>query len=160
MYTTVVPICDHLIDIHDNETVRSSVFMLIIVLYSKSFVSLCVIAMFMDKRNCWVFFVLTHHVTNAVQSQRTMSVPLILRVEFKNPNLGQGQCHWPGVSCWLCTSLIETRHKSIWVNVHNLVQVADWRSLVKTSLELQSCPLFQINRRPKCHRSVTFGTVY
>jgi hypothetical protein len=35
------------------------------------------------------------------------------------------------------------------VNVHNLVQAANWRSLVKTSLELQSCPLFQINRRPK-----------
>jgi hypothetical protein len=30
--------------------------------------------------------------------------------------------------------------------VHNLAQVANWRSLVKTSLELQSCILFQINR--------------
>jgi hypothetical protein len=35
------------------------------------------------------------------------------------------------------------------VNVPNLAQVPNWRSLVKTSLELQSCPLFQINRRPK-----------
>jgi hypothetical protein len=32
------------------------------------------------------------------------------------------------------------------VNVHNLTQVANWRGLIKTSLELQSCPLFQINR--------------
>jgi hypothetical protein len=32
------------------------------------------------------------------------------------------------------------------VNVPNLAQVPNWRSLVKTSLELQSCPLFQINR--------------
>jgi hypothetical protein len=46
------------------------------------------------------------------------------------------------------------------VNVHNLTQDADWRSLVKTSLGLQSCPLFQINRRPKSPRSVTFGQVY
>jgi hypothetical protein len=41
--------------------------------------------------------------------------------------------------------------------VHNLAQAANWRYLVKTSLELQSCPLFQINRRPKSPRSVTFG---
>jgi hypothetical protein len=27
-----------------------------------------------------------------------------------------------------------------------LAQAANWRSLVKMSLELQSCPLFQINR--------------
>jgi hypothetical protein len=32
------------------------------------------------------------------------------------------------------------------VDVHNLAQVANWPSLVKTSLELQSCPLYQINR--------------
>jgi hypothetical protein len=31
------------------------------------------------------------------------------------------------------------------VNVPNVAQVPNWRSLVKTSLELQSCPLFQIN---------------
>jgi hypothetical protein len=36
------------------------------------------------------------------------------------------------------------------VNVHNLAQAVNWRSLVKTSLELQSRPLFQIN--------VVFGT--
>jgi hypothetical protein len=30
--------------------------------------------------------------------------------------------------------------------VHNLEQAANWRSLVKTSLEQQSCPLSQINR--------------
>jgi hypothetical protein len=30
-----------------------------------------------------------------------------------------------------------------------LAQIPNWRSLVKTSLTLQSCPLFQINRRPK-----------
>jgi hypothetical protein len=35
------------------------------------------------------------------------------------------------------------------VNVPNLAQVPNWRSLVKTSLELQSCPLFQISWRPK-----------
>jgi hypothetical protein len=35
-----------------------------------------------------------------------------------------------------------------------------WRSLVKTSFELQSYPLFQINRRPKSLRSATFGQVY
>jgi hypothetical protein len=35
------------------------------------------------------------------------------------------------------------------VNVPNLAQVSNWHSLVKTSLELQSWPLFQINRRPK-----------
>jgi hypothetical protein len=28
------------------------------------------------------------------------------------------------------------------VNVHNLAQAANWRSVVKTSLELQTCPLF------------------
>jgi hypothetical protein len=45
------------------------------------------------------------------------------------------------------------------VNVHNLAQAANWRSLVKMSLELQSCSLFQINRRQKSSRSVTFGHV-
>jgi hypothetical protein len=46
---------------------------------------------------------------------------------------------------------------SIRINVHNLAQVANWRSLVKTSLELQLCPLFQIIDLTKIHRSVTFG---
>jgi hypothetical protein len=32
------------------------------------------------------------------------------------------------------------------VNVPNLAKFPNWRSLVKTSLELQLCPLFQINR--------------
>jgi hypothetical protein len=30
------------------------------------------------------------------------------------------------------------------VNVHNLAQAANWRSLVKTSLELQSCHLISV----------------
>jgi hypothetical protein len=37
------------------------------------------------------------------------------------------------------------------VNVHNLAKAANWRSLVKTSLELQLCPLFQINRLDQNH---------
>jgi hypothetical protein len=37
------------------------------------------------------------------------------------------------------------KKKIVRVNAHNLAQAANWRSLVKTSLELQSCPLFQIN---------------
>jgi hypothetical protein len=36
------------------------------------------------------------------------------------------------------------RGKLVRVNVHTI-----WRSLVKTSLKLQSCPLFHINRQPK-----------
>jgi hypothetical protein len=36
--------------------------------------------------------------------------------------------------------------KTIRLNVPNLAQVVNWRSLIKMSLELQSCPLFQINR--------------
>jgi hypothetical protein len=36
--------------------------------------------------------------------------------------------------------------EAIGVNVHSLAQAANWRSLVKTSLELQSCSLFQIKR--------------
>jgi hypothetical protein len=35
------------------------------------------------------------------------------------------------------------------VNVPNLTQVPNWHSLIKTSLELQLCPLFQINRQTK-----------
>jgi hypothetical protein len=46
------------------------------------------------------------------------------------------------------------------VNVHNLAQLQIGAVWLKMSLELQSCPLFQINRRPKCPRSITFGQVY
>jgi hypothetical protein len=42
--------------------------------------------------------------------------------------------------------VIISRYLNARVNVHNLAQVANWRSLVKTSLEMQSSPLFQINR--------------
>jgi hypothetical protein len=46
-------------------------------------------------------------------------------------------------------------HSNHWVNVPNLAQVPNWCSLVKTSLELQSCSLFQINR-PTCILLVYF----
>jgi hypothetical protein len=60
------------------------------------------------------------------------------------------------VFCFLFFSLPPTPHpqkinmrlamsSTVRVNVPNLAQVLNWRSLVKTSLELQSCPLFQIN---------------
>jgi hypothetical protein len=50
-------------------------------------------------------------------------------------------------NCLYISCLIEQSHLTCTsrVNVHNLAQVANWRSLVKTFLELQTCPLFQIN---------------
>jgi hypothetical protein len=53
------------------------------------------------------------------------------------------------VSCSYLSSHVEVNalcSEVIRVNVHNLAQAANMRRLVKTSLELQSCPLFQINR--------------
>jgi hypothetical protein len=68
-------------------------------------------------------------------------------------------CDWDrGLSCECVCACFQESECVVYYreNVHHLAQAANWCSLVKTSLDLQSCPLFQIYRRPKYPRSVYF----